>query len=74
MEKSYTKSAIQICGECMGEGQTWVNTSPPRHGSDTGTGFWQTCPTCQGVSIVKVTKHIVITVEPHLLKINQQHE
>ena len=71
MNKNYTKSSIRICEDCEGSGSIWVETEIPRHGSDAGSGYYQQCPTCEGVCIVKVTKSVIVTIEPHLLKINQ---
>lgn len=71
--KEYHKSEIQICGNCKGEGQVWKQTEPARHGSsDYEIGHFITCSTCTGSGIVKVTRDITITIEPHILKLKQQ--
>ena len=75
MNKNYTKSSIRICETCDGAGLTYIETEQPRHGSDAGSGYYQPCQTCKGLCIVKVTKSVIVTIEPYLLKINQhQHD
>jgi len=64
--KKYNQSAIQICGDCKGEGKVWQQTEPARHGSsDYEVGHFKTCSTCSGSGMVKVTRDITITIEPH---------
>ena len=66
MEKSYKQAAIQICGECQGEGVIWQLTRPARHGSDYETGTLARCAICAGTGRVKVVKDITVTITPHI--------
>jgi DnaJ-class molecular chaperone len=69
--QKYHKSAVQICGECLGEGEVWQRTELARHGSsDHDAGIIVTCGTCSGSGMVKVTRDVTITVDPHKPKSN----
>lgn len=69
MAKIYKQTAVQICGECRGECRVYCEVEPARHGSDTGVGAWERCPLCRGSGMVKVTRDIIITIEPHFPKL-----
>ncbi len=71
MQKKFFKKEIQICGDCKGEGVIWEQTEPARHGSDYGTGHEVTCTTCAGEGRVKVTRNIIIDIEPHKRNSNE---
>ena len=65
--KKYNQSAVQICGDCKGDGQRWSELEPARHGSS-GVCEMVVCSTCSGSGMVRVTRDITITIEPHLPK------
>jgi len=65
MARIYKQTAVQICGECRGEGCVYREVEPARHGSDTGVGNMELCPLCRGSGMVKVTRDITITIEAH---------
>jgi len=66
--KKYFKTENQVCGECEGEGQRWSELEPARHGSS-GVCEMVVCSTCTGSGMVKVTRDITITIEPHFPKL-----
>jgi len=65
MEKTYKQTAIQICGDCLGQGVLYVEPHIYSHGSDNSTGKLVTCKMCEGNGRVKVVKDITITITPH---------
>lgn len=63
--KNYHTTAVQICGECQGEGSKLTAVVVYRHGS-TDDQDRTRCATCDGTGRVKITKDITLTIAPHV--------
>lgn len=64
MEKRYSSSEVQVCGDCHGDGHIGVYSTTPHTGERELSSAW-ICKLCHGAGMVTVKKETTVTITPH---------